>query len=116
MNKVRKEKEMQRKQHPKDVKKQRDKTTTENEEEPGGKEALEEENLPEKSKKGKQEEEKQLTRVKKPKKKEEGSSNQEKINPKLQLTDTQIEKKEDVKRRNQYLQQKVNKETTGDWN
>ena len=46
LNKIRKEKEMQRKQHPKDVKKQRDKTTTENEEELGGKEALKVKNRP----------------------------------------------------------------------
>ncbi len=71
LNKVRKEKEMQRKQHLENIKKQRDKTTTDNEEEPGGKNAVEEDNLPEKSKQGKQlkelEEEKQLTRVEKPK-------------------------------------------------
>ena len=43
------------------------------------------------------EKEKQLTRVKKPKKKQKGSSNQEKINPKPQLTDTEIEKKKEDK-------------------
>ncbi len=85
---------MQRKQHLEDVKKQRDKTKTENEEEPGGKEAVKEENLPEKSKQGKQLEElEEETRAKKTKNKQEGSSNQEKVNPKPQLTDTQIEKK-----------------------
>jgi hypothetical protein len=40
---------MQRKQHLKDVKKQRDKTSTESEEETGKEEELLEKNLPEKS-------------------------------------------------------------------
>ena len=85
---------MQRKQHPKDVKKQRDKTTTENEEEPGGKEALEEENLPEKSKEGKQLEElEEENQSQKTREKAIKVFKPKKVNPKPQLTDTQIKKK-----------------------
>jgi hypothetical protein len=56
LNKIRKEKEMQRKQHLEDVKKQRDKTTTESEEEKRNckKEKLVKEKLPEKSRQDKE--------------------------------------------------------------
>jgi hypothetical protein len=56
LNKIRKEKEMQRKQHLEDVKMQRDKTTTESEEEKRNckKEKLVKEKLPEKSRQDKE--------------------------------------------------------------